>query len=120
MKYRPLPDYLTIQPSKIEGLGLFAIKDIPAYEVIGMTHAKWFGEPDNLLRTPLGGEVIGMTHAKWFGEPDNLLRTPLGGFINHSDTPNCEIQGKMTRYLYTLEDIEPGSELTVKYKMYSV
>ena len=31
--YRPLPDYLTIQPSKIEGLGLFAIKDIPAYEV---------------------------------------------------------------------------------------
>ena len=95
-KYRPLPDYLTIQPSKIEGLGLFAIKDIPAYE------------------------VIGMTHAKWYGEPDNLLRTPLGGFINHSDTPNCEIQGKMTRYLYTLEDIEAGTELTVKYSMYSV
>ena len=95
-KYRPLPDYLTIQPSKVEGLGLFAIKDIPAYE------------------------VIGMTHARWYGEPNNLLRTPLGGFINHSDTPNCEIQGKMTRYLYTLEDIEPGSELTVKYSMYSV
>ena len=49
--YRPLPEYLTIQPSKIEGLGLFAIKDIPAYEVIGMTHAKWYGEPDNLLNT---------------------------------------------------------------------
>ena len=61
--YKPLPDYLTIQPSKVEGLGLFAIKDIPAYE------------------------VIGMTHAKWYGEPNNLLRTPLGGFINHSDTP---------------------------------
>ena len=95
-KYRPLPDYLTIQPSKVEGLGLFAIKDIPAYE------------------------VIGMTHAKWYGEPNNLLRTPLGGFINHSDKPNCEIQGKMTRYLYTLEDIEAGTELTVKYTMYTL
>jgi len=95
-KYRPLPDYLTIQPSKIEGLGLFAIKDIPAYE------------------------VIGMTHAKWYGEPDNLLRTPLGGFINHSDRPNCEIQGRMTRHLYTLQDIEAGTELTVKYTMYTL
>jgi len=26
----------------------------------------------------------------------------------------------VTRYLYTLEDIEAGSELTVKYRMYSV
>ena len=94
--YRPLPKYLTIQPSKIEGLGLFAIKDIPAYE------------------------VIGMTHAHWFGEPNNLLRTPLGGFINHSDRPNCEIQGRMTRHLYTLEDIEAGTELTVKYTMYNL
>ena len=94
--YRPLPNYLTIQPSKIEGLGLFAIKDIPAYE------------------------VIGMTHAKWYGEPNNLLRTPLGGFINHSETPNCEIKGKLTRYLFTEEFIPAGTELTVKYKMYSV
>ena len=94
--YRPLPEYLTIQPSKIAGLGLFAINDIHAYE------------------------VIGMTHAPWFGEPNNLLRTPLGGFINHSDRPNCEIQGRMTRHLYTLEDIEAGKELTVKYRMYSV
>ena len=94
--YRPLPNYLTIQPSKIESLGLFAIKDIPAYEVIGMTHVQWFGE-DN-----------------------NLLRTPLGGFINHSDRPNCEIQGRMTRHLYTLQDIEAGTELTVKYTMYTL
>ena len=61
-----------------------------------------------------------MTHAKWYGEPNNLLRTPLGGFINHSETPNCEIQGNMTRHLYTLEDIEAGTELTVKYTMYNL
>ena len=61
-----------------------------------------------------------MTHVQWFGEPNNLLRTPLGGFINHSDTPNCEIMGKVKRYLFTKEDIEAGTELTVKYNMYSV
>jgi|MGYP003664300951 SET domain-containing protein len=94
--YRPLPDYLTIQPSKIEGLGLFTLKYIPAYK------------------------KLGMTHAHWFGQPNNLLRTPLGGFINHSDTPNCKIIGKMTRYLYTLNNIDEGVELTLKYKMYSV
>ena len=94
--YRPLPDYLTIQPSKVEGLGLFTLKDLEPYESLGMTHAHWFGE-DN-----------------------NLLRTPLGGFINHSETPNCKIQGKMTRYLFTEEIIPAGTELTVKYGMYSV
>ena len=95
-KYRPLPDYLTIQPSKVEGLGLFTLKDLEPYESLGMTHAHWFGE-DN-----------------------NLLRTPLGGFINHSETPNCKITGKMTRYLFTEEFIPAGTELTVKYSMYSV
>jgi len=57
---------------------------------------------------------------QWFGEDNNLLRTPLGGFINHSDRPNCEIQGRMTRHLYTLQDIEAGTELTVKYTMYKL
>ena len=37
--YRPLPEYLTIQPSKIEGLGLFTLKDLEPYESLGMTHA---------------------------------------------------------------------------------
>ena len=94
--YKPLPEYLTIQPSKVEGLGLFTLKDLEPYESLGLTHAHWFGE-DN-----------------------NLLRTPLGGFINHSETPNCKITGKMTRYLFTEEFIPAKSELTVKYSMYSV
>ena len=94
--YRPLPEYLTIQPSKIEGLGLFTLKDIAA------------------------NEMLGMTHAQWVGADNDLLRTPLGGFINNSETPNCEIQGKFLRYLFTKEDIKAGTELTVKYTMYSL
>ena len=36
--WRPLPDFLTIKPSKIEGLGLFAVNDIPPGADLGMRH----------------------------------------------------------------------------------
>ena len=36
--WRPLPDFLTIGNSKIEGLGLFALKDLPEGKDLGMTH----------------------------------------------------------------------------------
>ena len=60
--YKPLPDSLTIKTSGIEGLGLFAKKNIPKGTTLGISHMKMNGM---------------------------LIRTPLGGFINHSDTPNC-------------------------------
>ena len=40
MTYRPLPDNLTIKNSKIEGLGLFATKDIKKDHIFGITHVK--------------------------------------------------------------------------------
>ena len=40
VKYRPLPDCLTIKKSNIEGLGLFATKRIEALVNLGMTHIK--------------------------------------------------------------------------------
>jgi SET domain-containing protein len=95
--YRPLPDSLTIMPSKIEGLGLFALKNIPASKSLGMTH----------YYLP--------------GEPNDQIRTPLGGFINHSDTPNCALYKVGNKsYLVPEQDIEPLEELTVKYTMYKV
>ena len=95
--YRPLPDYLTIMPSKIEGLGLFALKEIPA------------------------NKTIGMTHYYLKGEPNDYIRTPLGGFINHSDTPNCALYTvNNKKYLVPEQDIEPLEELTLKYTMYNV
>ena len=60
--YKPLPDSLTIKPSKVNGLGLFAKEVIPQATNLGMTHLE-----------------IGKT----------ILRTPLGGFINHANDPNC-------------------------------
>ena len=57
--------------------------------------------------------------------PKNLTinaftRTPLGGFINHSERPNCKLSdvGEGRLHLFTTTEIEPGGELTLKYKLY--
>ena len=98
-KYRPLPYYLTVRKSKIEGLGLFAMRTIRAEKEIGPTHYD------------LHGEI-------W----DELMRTPLGGFINHSDEPNCRLDKTKpwVWILHTLKEIRPREELTVKYELYEV
>ena len=62
--YRPLPDCLTIKKSPIEGLGLYATKDIKANTFLGITHIL----DENF--------------------ENNYIRTPLGGFYNHSNNPN--------------------------------
>lgn len=95
--YRPLPDSLTIMPSKIEGLGLFALKKIHKDISLGKTHI--FNK----------------------GRENEPIRTPLGGFINHSDTPNCRLlEIDNINYLIANRDIEPLEEITLKYKMYKV
>jgi len=99
MKYRPLPKTLTIQESDIEGLGLFATKDIKKNTNLGMMH--------------------------YISEYSEVIRTPLGGFINHSNKPNCikekeDLIYEERVYLITDRLIKKGEELTVKYTMYKV
>ena len=38
MKYRPLPDNLTIKLSPIEGFGIFAVKNIDKMTDLGISH----------------------------------------------------------------------------------
>jgi len=84
--YRPLPEGLTIKKSPIEGLGLYATKNIKSNAYIGLTHVL-----DERFE-------------------NNYLRTPLGGFYNHSDTPN--IQRMVTNILPKLKfgDPEPNAD----------
>jgi len=93
MNYRPLPDSLTIKPSSIDGLGLFATQTIPKNTDLGMIHFSY-------------GELI--------------IRTPLGGFINHSLTPNCKkLDLEDEWHLKTIKEIKKGQELTLKYTLYN-
>ena len=97
--YRPLPKGVTIKPSKIDGLGLHATVRLQAGTVLGETHVL----------------VHNRDRHEW-------VRTPLGGFINHSDTPNCEVREDVDRslMLFTLRQILPNEELTLKYNLYEV
>ena len=94
MNYRPLPKSLTIKPSGIDGLGLFATKHIPANTQLGVSHI-----------------IIS----------DEIVRLPLGGFINHKDNPNCvRIAVGNKSYLHTIKDIKQDDELTLKYTIYNI
>ena len=97
--YSPLPEYLSIGPSDIQGAGIMANEDIPAEVVIGISHVY---DPN-------------FQH--------NYIRTPLGGFINHSEDPNCELiedEDDDYKKLKTLKKIEAGNELTLKYSLYEI
>lgn len=98
--YRPLPDFLTISKSKIEGIGVIAILDIPK------------------------GTDLGMSHVFDSRFPDGYIRLSLGGFINHHEIPNCkavlfnkdnEIGEIKHIRLLTTKNINKGEELTVRY-----
>ena len=97
--YKPLPSSLRIRESSIDGLGLFALCDIPPKTNLGITHY------DTL------------EHGR--------ARSPLGGFINHSDNPNCVILvhpkiPHTSSSLITVRPIMADEELTVYYTMYKV
>ena len=92
--YRPLPDFLRIGSSRIDGQGLITLKRL------------------------LPGLSIGITHVPQRGFQDGYVRTPLGGFINHEDEPNCKLYRAHRAGIMVLQTqaiIHPGGELTVKY-----
>jgi len=94
--YLPLPKELTISPSAIHGLGLFATEYIHSAVYLGVTHIHHRGD--------------------W-------VRTPLGGFINHNEYPNAviiECSSDMERQLFTTRPILKGEELAIYYTLYTV
>jgi SET domain-containing protein len=92
--YSPLDCRLIIKPSTIEGLGLFALEDIPVGETLGVSHIY----DDNFK--------------------NKFMPTSLGGFINNSDNPNLQAYIDTDfRYIKTLRHIESGEELTLKYSL---
>lgn len=108
--YRPLPHFLTISRSKLDGFGLFARQDLPANLCIGVTH---------YLPSSAALNHHGL-----------VIRTPLGGFINHSEEPNCDklLHGAPSEFpnfygcykIWTTRFIEAGEEILLKYTFYDV
>ena len=102
--YKPIPKSLTIKPSGIDGLGLFAKEGIAQGKNLGVSHIEIENEKKKI----------------------EILRTPLGGFINHSNEANIvkvELHDDKYRKVWTLvalKNIKEGEELTVHYTFYNI
>jgi len=81
---------LHLADSKIEGTGVFAIKDIAQGANLGISH---------------------------LAAGDAYIPTNLGAFHNHSDEPNAgNVLRRGIRRLFALQDIQAGDEITVDYR----
>jgi SET domain-containing protein len=134
--YRPLPDGLTIKNSSIEGLGLFATKNIKKNTFIGVTHVRDEQFENKYIRTPLGGfynhsnepSVIRMVS-------DVLPKLKFGDLVDPSSNAKKLKDGKNDRdnmfynldeksdakymFLVSIKDVKPGEELTANYNLYT-
>ena len=99
-EWKPLPDFLTISESQIDGLGLFTLKDLDKGDDLGISH---------------------IYNSKF---QDGYIRLSLGAFINHHEMPNCkaiisEIDSELGNLkhirIITINKIKKGEELTIKY-----
>ena len=130
--YKPLPSCLTIKKSPIEGLGLYATKNIKANCFIGLTHIKNKDFENGYIRTPLGGFY---NHSN---EPnvrrvvsDTMPKLKCGDLIDESLDATKIPDGKANRenlypnvvgkfmFIVSVRDIKAGDELTANYNLYT-
>jgi SET domain-containing protein len=92
-----------VAPSPIHGQGLFAARTLPAGKLIGFYEGQQV-EEDGIYVLWIEDEPGG----SWTGyDGCNEMR-----FMNHSDRPNAEMDGLAC---YALEEIGPGTEITIDY-----
>ena len=134
--YKPLPKFLTIKKSPIEGLGLYATENIKKNSYIGVTHIRDEQFENKYIRTPLGGFY---NHSN---EPtvmrmvsDSLPTLNFGDLIDPNANTKKLKDGKNDRknmfynlneksdakymFLVSIRDIKAGEELTANYNLYT-
>ena len=134
--YRPLPEQLTIKNSPIEGLGLFAAKDIKANSFIGVTHIRDEQFENKYIRTPLGGfynhsnepTVMRMVSDTLptlkFGDPIDANANAKKLKDGKNDRENLfynlnEKSDAKYMFMVSVKDIKAGQELTANYNLYT-
>ncbi|MGD0119343.1 MAG: SET domain-containing protein [Candidatus Binatus sp.] len=115
--------YTRLKPSKIHGVGVFAIKDIKKDTYvfpedddrmtwIDAQHLRRLPEPIKELY-----EDFSIIKGKKHGQPRNFNALTTSWYLNHSDTPN--MAADRSYRFYALRDIPEGEELTIDYRTYS-
>src|SRR3989344_5667560 len=112
--------FCRIAPSKIQGVGVFAIRDIPKGQKLGCCpnfKLNLYSIPYSRFNEILPkireliisywGSVV--NDADFLSPNDNAILT---SFMNHSDFPNYDYETD-----YALRDIKKGEEITENYKI---
>ena len=114
--------YARIGSSRVHGVGVIAIRDIPAGTLVfhgESERATWVSRAA-VRRLPAAirslYEDFGMAWGDQLGVPTNLNRLSVGWYVNHSDRPNLEA-GEDGRFR-TLRRIRKGEELTADYRTF--
>lgn len=122
--------YCRLAPSKISGVGVFSVRDIPKNKnpFLGILNKKWAKFNIKEL-SQIDKEVLKMVDDFFVIEKDGTIYLPEDGlsgidvsfFPNHSKKPNLKISwDKETDVLFfkTLRKIKKGEELTADYSTY--
>jgi len=118
--------YCRLKPSRIEGVGVFAIRDIPQNINPFLKEEKpsWIKLREEELKQ-LPKEVLEMIDSFFVIEKSKEVEIPQNGlngmdvsfFLNHSRNPNMKTDDSGYNFL-TLRKIKKGEELTVNYGTY--
>jgi len=106
---------IEVRHSPIHGRGLFATGHIPA----GIMIAEYVGEiiswNEGLRREDQGiGDYLFDVDGRFM--IDGVGLETDGARVNHSCSPNCDIDILESRvFIFSLRDIEPGEEITFDY-----
>ena len=123
---RPAPHegvYARIALSRTHGVGVRAIRDIPAGTLVfrGESERVVWVSRAAVRRLPTAirslYEDFGMVWGDQIGVPPNLNMLSVGWYLNHSDRPNVEAD-EDARFR-TLRRIRKGEELTADYRTFT-
>ena len=117
--------YCRLNASSIQGIGVFAVRDIPENinPFSGLPEQRWLRFSMDELGE-IDKNIMEMIDDYFVVEKDNTINIPEYGlngmdmsfFVNHSDTPN--LVTREGRYFFTARKITKGEELTVGYDGY--
>ncbi len=109
--------FCTLKPSPIHGIGVFALRDIPAgtkviWEYADVGIATLYEDEFAQLPTAIANEILNKTifvegELLSFIDPNSVSN--YRSYMNHSDTPN-------TDGITATRDIKEGEEITEDYR----
>ncbi|HMD00716.1 MAG TPA: SET domain-containing protein [Ferruginibacter sp.] len=117
--------WVMIRPSPVEGIGVFAIRDIPQgcttmFSKPDPVHDEWITVPrSDVEQLPQHAKALIENYCLY--DDDNYFIAEYGfkkmdlvNFLNHSDTPNIRSVNE-GEYFEALRDILAGEELLIDY-----